>query len=90
MARQVTSLSELFSTSSSESEIFEDLEEIIPPGMLANLAANAPIVPQPEQPLVPIPEAEPLAQPEGGFLDMIQYVESFAQLTKSKYRVKLN
>ncbi|KAK9950898.1 hypothetical protein M0R45_006364 [Rubus argutus] len=32
-----------------------------------------------EQPLVPIPEAEPLAQPEGGFLEMIQYVESFAQ-----------
>ena len=79
MARHVTSFSELFSSSASESQIFEGLEEIIPQGELANLEANAPIVPQPEQPLVPIPEAEPLAQPEGGFLEMIQYVESFAQ-----------
>ena len=67
MARHVTSFSELFSSSTSESQIFEGLEEIIPPGVLANLEANAPIEPQPEQPLVPIPEAEPLAQPEGGF-----------------------
>ncbi|KAK9902372.1 hypothetical protein M0R45_001611 [Rubus argutus] len=66
MARHVNSFSELFSSSASESQIFEGLEEIIPPGVLANLAANAPIVPQPEQPLVPIPEAEPLAQPEAG------------------------
>ena len=40
MARQVTSFSELFSSSASESQIFEGLEEIIPQGKLANLEAN--------------------------------------------------
>jgi hypothetical protein len=52
--------------------------------VLDSLEASTPIVPEPEpqpepQPLVPFQVAEPLALPEGGFLEMIQYVEPFAQ-----------
>ena len=48
MVRYVNSLDELLSSGPSESQIFEGLEEIIPPNVLANLAANAPIVPEPQ------------------------------------------
>ena len=82
MARQVTSFSELFQTSPSESQIFEGLDEIIPPSVRDSLEASTPIVPetQPEpQPHVLIQVAEPPALHEGGFLEMIEFVESFAQ-----------
>ena len=86
MARQVNSPSELFQSGPSESQIFEGLDEIIPSSVLDSLEASTPIVPEPQlepQPQVPIQVAElpalPEALPEGGFLDMIQYVESLAQ-----------
>jgi hypothetical protein len=79
MARQVNSPSELLQSGPSESQIFEGLDEIIPSSVLYSLVASTPIVPQPEpepepQPLLPIQVAEPLALPEGGFLEMIQFV----------------
>ncbi|KAK9929258.1 hypothetical protein M0R45_026362 [Rubus argutus] len=86
MARQVNSLSELLSSSASESQIFEGLDELIPSSVLYSLVASTPIVPEPQQepqPQLPFQVAElpalPEALPEGGFLDMIQYVESLAQ-----------
>ncbi|KAK9928892.1 hypothetical protein M0R45_026009 [Rubus argutus] len=82
MVRYVNSLDELLSSGPSESQIFEGLDEIIPSSVLYSLVASTPIEPQPQpepQPHVPIQVAEPLALPEGGFLDMIQFVESFAQ-----------
>ncbi|KAK9905417.1 hypothetical protein M0R45_000178 [Rubus argutus] len=82
MVRYVNSLDELLSSGPSESQIFEGLDEIIPSSVLYSLVASTPIEPQPQpepQPHVPIQVAEPPALPEGGFLDMIQFVESFAQ-----------
>ncbi|KAK9939445.1 hypothetical protein M0R45_016140 [Rubus argutus] len=86
MARQVNSPSELFQSGPSESQIFEGLDELIPSSVLYSLVASTPIVPEPQpepQPQVPIQVAElpalPESLPEGGFLDMIQYVESLAQ-----------
>ncbi|KAK9929082.1 hypothetical protein M0R45_026192 [Rubus argutus] len=86
MVKHVNSLDELLSSGPSESQIFEGLEEIIPSSVLYSLVASTPIVPEPQpepQPQLPIQVAElpalPEALPEGGFLEMIQYVESFAQ-----------
>ncbi|KAK9928632.1 hypothetical protein M0R45_025756 [Rubus argutus] len=82
MVRYVNSLDELLQSGPSESQIFEGLDEIIPSSVLYSLVASTPIEPQPQpepQPHVPIQVAEPPALPEGGFLDMIQFVESFAQ-----------
>ena len=82
MVRYVNSLDELLQSGPSESQIFEGLDEIIPSSVLYSLVASTPIEPQPQpepQPQVPIQVAEPPALPEGGFLDMIQYVESLAQ-----------
>ncbi|KAK9928993.1 hypothetical protein M0R45_026104 [Rubus argutus] len=69
-----------------ESQIFEGLDELIPSSVLYSLVASTPIVPEPQQepqPQLPFQVAElpalPEALPEGGFLDMIQYVESLAQ-----------
>ena len=79
MARQVNSPSELFQSGPSESQIFEGLDELIPSTVLYNLVASTPIVPEPQpepQPQIPIQVAELPALPEGGFLDMIQYIES--------------
>ena len=86
MVRYVNSLDELLSSGPSESQIFEGLEEIIPSSVLYSLVASTPIEPQPQpepQPQLPIQVAElpalPEALPEGGFLEMIQYVESLTQ-----------
>ncbi|KAK9922650.1 hypothetical protein M0R45_031105 [Rubus argutus] len=86
MAGQTNSPSELFQSGPSESQIFEGLDELILSSVLYSLVASTPIVPQPQpepQPQVPFQVGElhalPEALPEGGFLDMIQYVESMAQ-----------
>ncbi|KAK9937089.1 hypothetical protein M0R45_013906 [Rubus argutus] len=86
MAGQTNSPSELFQSGPSESQIFEGLDELIPSSVLYSLVASTPIVPEPQpepQPQVPFQVGElpalPEALPEGGFLDMIQYVESMAQ-----------
>ncbi|KAK9922433.1 hypothetical protein M0R45_030897 [Rubus argutus] len=86
MARQVNSPSELFQSGPSESQIFEGLDELIPSSVLYSLVASTPIVPEPlpePQPQVPFQVAGYLLYLKlylkGGFLDMIQYVESLAQ-----------
>ncbi|KAK9928910.1 hypothetical protein M0R45_026027 [Rubus argutus] len=82
MARQVNSPSELFQSGPSKSQIFEGLDELIPSSVLYSLVASTPIVPEPQpepQPQVPFQVGELPTLPEGGFLDMIQYVESMAQ-----------
>ena len=62
MAKKVNSFSELFQPGSSASQIFEVLDEIIPPSVLESINASMPTDPQP-QPQAPILAADPPAEP---------------------------
>ena len=67
MAKRVNSFSDLFQAGPSGSQLFEGLDEIIPPSMLNSADASMPTQPQPQpQPLpqAPILVADPPVEPE--------------------------
>ena len=65
MAKRVNSFSDLFQAGPSGSQIFEGLDEMIPPSMLNSADASMPTEPQPQPlPQAPILVADSPAEPE--------------------------
>ena len=67
MAKRVNSFSELFQPGPLGSQIFEGLDEILPPCVLNSIDASMPTVPQPQAPVQavdpPVQPVEPVAVP---------------------------